>query len=76
MDTPLPYAFTLPVGSLDTILTIIFLILVIVFMVHTAIVAYHWITYAKNRSQAYTAVLLHAGIGVMILLGMGAIILF
>lgn len=62
--------------SLDQALTLILLLLVVFFMVHSAIVAYHWLTYGSNRSQAFLGTLIHIGVGSLILLAMGAIIIF
>lgn len=71
-----PFGNILKNSSLDTILTIVFLLLVILFMVYSAIVAYHWTTYGQNRTQAFAAVLAYIAVGGVILLAMGAIILF
>ena len=77
MTEPLAFPVVLPgLASFDQILTIIFLILVIMFMVHSAIVSYHWITYAQNRAHAFTATVLHIGVGAFLLIAMGGIIIF
>ena len=76
MDSPLAPTFA-PTGiSLDQILMIILLILVIIFMVHSAVVTYHWLTYAQNRGQAFTFALIHIGVGAILLLTMAGIIIF
>ncbi len=62
--------------SLDQFLTLVFLFLVLVFAIHSAIVAYHWLTYGHSKSQAFLGTMLHIGIGVVILLIMGSIIIF
>jgi hypothetical protein len=62
--------------SLDQFLTLVFLLLVLFFMIHSAIVAYHWMTYGNNKSQAFLGTVTHIGVGFIILLIMGSIILF
>ena len=62
--------------TLDQFLTLVFLLLVLFFMVHSAIVAYHWLTYGSSKPKAFLGTILHIGIGVVILLTMGSIIIF
>lgn len=62
--------------SLDQFLTLIFLFLVLFFMIHSAIVAYHWLTYGSSKSHSFLGTVLHIGVGIVILLAMGGIILF
>ncbi len=76
METSSVFSGSLSLASLDTILTIIWLLLVIFFMVHSAVVAYHWTTYGSHKSHAFTGTLAHIAVGAVILLAMGAIIFF
>lgn len=76
METSQLPAFNIANISFDTFLTIVFLLLVVFFMVHSAIVAYHWITYSSHRSTAFLGTLVHIGVGAVLLLAMGAIIVF
>lgn len=76
MDIQLGPRLDLTFVSLEQLLTIVLLILIILFMVHSAIVTYHWLTYAQNRSQAFVAALVHIGIGGIILATMAGIIIF
>lgn len=76
METPNVFSGINMSASFDTILTIIWLILVIIFMVHSAIVAYHWLTYGSHKSHAFGGTIVHIGVGVVILLAMGAIVIF
>ncbi len=69
-------AVTLSIVSFDQLLTIVYLLLVIFFAVHSAIVAYHWTTYSTNRAHAFTATVLHIAVGGIILIVMGSIIIF
>lgn len=62
--------------SLDQFLSLVFLFLVLFFMIHSAIVAYHWLTYGSSKSHAFLGTVAHIGVGVVILLTMGSIILF
>lgn len=70
--TPTTFNFV----TLDQLLTLIFLFLVLFFMVHSAIVAYHWLTYGSSKSHSFLGTVAHIGVGVVILLAMGGIILF
>lgn len=76
MDSNLGFDFPIGAVSLETVLLLIFLLLTVFFMIHSAIVAYHWLTYSTNRAQAFTATIIHIGVGAVILLAMGAIIIF
>lgn len=73
VNTPLEQ---ISAGVTDNVLSIIFFVLMLFFAIHSAIVAYHWLTYSNHRSQAFLAVVVHIGVGALILGAMGSILYF
>lgn len=52
---------------------LLFPILVVVFIIHTIILSYHWYTYGDQKSISTTALIVYVAGGVILFLTLGAI---
>lgn len=53
---------------------LIYLALIVAFLIHLAIIGYHWLTYSISRTEAMGSLMLHTAVGGGILFVMGAVL--
>lgn len=57
------------------IMTLVWLLLVLIYIVHSVVVSYHWLTFGNSKTESLVGALAHVGVGTFILLSMGGLIL-
>jgi hypothetical protein len=64
--------------SFDTlaVFELLFYIAALVFIIHTVILSYHWLSYGADRKQSWIGITVHLGVGSALILTMAIALLY